>query len=232
MQANAGNFSRSGGGIALQAFDDASIQLRFLLFENNLIDASPNAVGAGLAAFTSNSTSGSFELQDATFRGNFFANFAGTNGSPAIGLDLDSSSMTVRRIGVYGNLGDPGRSQVSIQARSERRPSSPTWWSSAAPAPGSTLATANASSALVAGNLTVSANPDDGLTLFELAGSLRVQNSILFGNATGKGANLSIGLGTPDVAAENLIGIDPLFVNGPAGDLRLDRLLRRRTPAR
>jgi hypothetical protein len=221
VQSSAGNFSRSGGGLALQAFDDAAIELRHLLFQDNLIDAPGNATGAGLAVYTTNSPSGSFELQDATFRGNDFANLAGTNSSPGIGLDLDSPSMTVRRIGLYGNLGDPGRSQATIQAREGAQAFVSDIVAFGGAGAGLTLATASALSTLVAGNLTVSANPDNGLTLFELAGSLRVENSILFGNATGSGSNLSIGLGTPDVAAENLIGVDPLFVNGPGGDLRL-----------
>jgi hypothetical protein len=218
---SAGNFSRSGGGLALQAFDDAAIELRHLLFQDNLIDAPGNASGAGLAVYATNSTSGSFELQDATFRGNDFANLAGTNSSTGIGLDLDSPSMTVRRIGLYGNLGDPGRSQATIQARDGAQAFVSDIVAFGGAGAGLTLATSSAASTLVAGNLTVAGNPDTGLTLLENAGSLTLENSVLFGNATSSGSNLSLASGTPAVASENLIGIDPLFVNAAGGDLRL-----------
>ena len=49
----------------------------------------------------------------------------------------------------------------------------------------------------------------------------RVENSIAFGNATSSGTNLHVFNGTPDVSAENLVGVDPQFVNAAGGDFRL-----------
>ncbi len=80
------------------------------------------------------------------------------------------------------------------------------------------FAAADGDAILFLDHLTVADNSGRGLELSEGNGaSVFLDNSILFGN----GLNLVIEEGAPQVAAENLVGIDPLFSDSQNGDYSL-----------
>lgn len=66
-------------------------------------------------------------------------------------------------------------------------------------------------------HLTVADNAGDGLVLAEDAGSLVLENSIVYGNGT----DIVVDKGTPTIAPENLVGVDPMFTDAAGGDYTL-----------
>jgi hypothetical protein len=122
---------------------------------------------------------------------------------------------------MLGNLGTPGRNQGVIQVAG----ATPLVVSDLLVADGDGaglfLATSGTTCTLTAGNLTVAGHPDTGLQLSEQSCPLRIENSIVFGNATSSGTNHQVFSGSPEVSAESLIGIDPEFVDAASGDYRL-----------
>ncbi len=215
-----GNFSRHGAGLAVNDFSGDAIELRHLLFDGNTIDAPSFAAGAGLYL---GMTTGSLLGEDLRFVANALLVDAATNGAVALDASLqDLSTATLRRLEVRSNPGGSTRSQAILQANG----STPLVLSDVLVGPGTGsglfLSTGGgAGASLLAGNLTVAGNAGTGLTLAENSGTLRVENSIVSGNATVSGTNLQIFNGTPDVSAEVLVGGSPGFVDAGAGDFQL-----------
>ena len=73
----AGSFSRSGGGLYLQSFAPATIELRHLDIFGNTITAPSFSIGAGARIALSNQATGSIDLEDLDFENNSFGTFAG-----------------------------------------------------------------------------------------------------------------------------------------------------------
>ena len=214
-----GNFSRAGGGLSIQCFDGGAVELRHLRFAANVINAPSFARGAGAALRVISSEA--FELEDALFEGNRHAVEAPTNGASGLDLVVDAPTATVRRVRLLGNLGGPGRDQAVIQASNATAAVVSDLLAGNGDAAGLFLAVSGAASSLLAGNLTVAGHPESGLRLSEPSGTLRVENSIVFGNATASGTNVQVFSGTPELSAETLVGVDPGFVDAAAGDYRL-----------
>ena len=215
-----GSFSRAGGGLSIQCFGCGAIELRHLRFAANVINAPSFARGAGAALHVASSAA--FELEDALFEGNRHAVEAATNGASGLDLGLDAPAATVRRVRLLGNLGGPGRDQAVIQATNATAAVVSDLLAGSGDGTGLFLAVSGAASSLLAGNLTVAGHPESGLRLSESSGALRVENSIVFGNATASGTNVQLFSGAPEVSAETLVGVDPGFLDAAAGDFRLD----------
>jgi len=220
IEAASGSFSRAGGGLYIQASGAASFELRHLELARNVIDAPSFSSGAG-AWILVGSTAG-FELEDAVFDANELAVAAGTNGAAALSLDLTAPSATVRRLRLLRNLGGPGKEQATIVARGSTQAVVSDLLAGNGNGTGVFLATTSGTACnLVAGNLTVAGHPDSGLRLGQSGCPLRIENSVLFGNATSSGADLDVFFGSPEISAETLDGVDPLFVDAASGDFRL-----------
>lgn len=219
IESASGSFARAGGGLSIQSFDGGAVELRQLRFAGNVINAPSFARGAG-AALRVTSTA-PFELEDALFEGNRHAVEAATNGPSGLNLVLDVPAATVRRLRLLGNLGGPGRDQAVIQASNGTQVVVSDLLAGNGDGSGLLLAVSGAATSLLAGNLTVAGHPESGLRLSEPSGALRVENSILFGNASTSGTNVQVSSGTPEVSAESLVGVDPDFLDAAAGDFRL-----------
>lgn len=216
----AGSFARAGGGFYLQSFAPASVELRHLDFFGNLITAPSFSNGAGARLSLSNQAAGSVLLEDLDFENNSFGTFAGSNSDVGLSVSADDGTVTARRIRLVQNHGGTSRSQGSISISGAGQATVSDVLAANGEGWGLFLSTSGTAN-LLAGNLTVAGNADDGLQLAENAGTLRVENSIAFGNATSSGTNLHVFNGTPDISAENLVGVDPQFVNAAGGDFRL-----------
>lgn len=215
-----GSFARSGAGLFLQSFAPATVELRHLDFFGNLITAPSFSSGAGARLSLANQATGSVTLEDLDCENNSFGTFAGSNTDVGLSVSADDGTVTARRIRLLQNHGGTSRSQGSISISGAGQATVSDVLAANGEGWGLFLSTSGTAS-LLAGNLTVAGNADDGLQLAENAGTLRVENSIAFGNATSSGTNLHVFNGTPDVSAENLVGVDPQFVNAAGGDFRL-----------
>lgn len=214
------SFSRAGGGLFLQSFAPASVELRHLDFYGNQITAPSFSSGAGARLSLSNQATGSVLLEDLDFENNSFGTFAGSNSDVGLSLSADDGTVTARRVRLVQNHGGTTRSQGAISVAGAGQATVSDVLAGNGEGWGLFLSTSGTAS-LLAGNLTVAGNADDGLQLAENGGTLRVENSIAYGNGTSSGSNIHVFNGTPDISAENLDGVDPQFVNAAAGDFRL-----------
>lgn len=215
-----GSFARSGGGLSLESFAPANVELRHLDFFGNSITAPSSSIGAGARILLGNQATGSVLLEDLDFENNSFGTFAGSNSDVGLSLSADDGVVIARRIRLVQNHGGTSRSQGSISVSGAGQATVSDVLAANGEGWGLFLSTSGTAN-LLAGNVTVAGNADDGLQLAENAGTLRVENSIAFGNATSSGSNLHVFNGTPDISAENLVGVDPQFVNAAGGDFRL-----------
>jgi hypothetical protein len=220
INAASGSFSRAGAGLYLQSFAPAAIELRHLEFYSNIITAPSNGFGAGARIILGNQAAGSIEIEDVDFENNSFGTPGATNFDSGLSLSADDGLVTARRVRLAHNHGISSRPQASISIDGAGEATVSDLLVADGEGWGLFLSTSGTAS-LIAGNLTVTGHADDGLLLAENAGALRVENSIVFGNATSSGSNLNVFNGTPDISAENLVGVDPQFVNAAGGDFRL-----------
>ncbi|MEO8195808.1 MAG: CSLREA domain-containing protein [Thermoanaerobaculia bacterium] len=220
LSVDPGGFSRAGAGLFLQSFAPANVELRHLDFFSNMITAPSFSIGAGARIVLSNQTAGSALLEDLDFENNSFGTPVGSNSDVGLSLNADDGVVSVRRVRLVQNHGWTSRSQVSILLSGASQGTVSDLLAGNGDGWGVFLSTSGSAN-LLAGNLTVAGHPDDGLVLAENSGTLRVENSIAFGNATASGSNLNVFNGTPDVSAENLVGVDPQFLNAAGGDFRL-----------
>lgn len=219
IESASGTFSRAGAGLSIQSFDGGAIELRHLRFAGNVINAPSFAQGAGAALHVTSTAP--FELEDARFEGNRHAVAAATNGPSGLNLVLDVPAATVRRLRLLGNLGGPGRDQAVIQATNATQALISDLLAGNGDGAGLFLAVSGAASSLLAGNLTIGGHPESGLRMSEPSGVMRIENSIVFGNATSSGTNVQIFSGAPEISTESLVGVDPAFLDAAAGDFRL-----------
>ena len=223
LEATTGSFSRKGGGIFLQAFtdaDDMEIELRHLELTGNAINGPSFSDGAGASIYMS--AAGTLLLEDALLEDNELEVAAATNGSSALDLDVAADSATIRRVRMVANPGDLGSDHALIQFSGPTQAVLSDLLVANGSSNGLWLTTSGADCDVLAGNLTVAGHPQSGLVLIENGCPLRIENSIVFGNATSSGSNLDLFAGSPEVSAECLVGVDPLFLDGPNGDFRLD----------
>lgn len=213
-----GSFARKGAGLSLRSFGGGAVELRHLDFVGNVIAAPSFAAGAG-AALHVNSTA-DFLFEDARFLGNGYQVTGVSSGPAALELQVNTPAATVRRLRLLDNSAGTGNDQAVLHATNETEMVVSDVLVGNGGGTGLFLATAGGAS-LTAGNLTVAGHPGSGLRLSESGGTLRVESSILFGNGTVTGTNVQLFSGTPEVAGDNLVGIDPLFVAAAAGDFRL-----------
>ncbi len=216
----AGSFARAGAGLFLQSFAPATVELRHLDFFGNLITAPSFSVGAGARILLTNQATGSVDLEDLDFDNNSFGTPATSNSDVGLSLSADDGVVTARRVRLVQNPGGSGRSQASIAVSGAAQATLSDFLVGNGNGSGLLLSTSGTAS-LLAGNLTVAGHPDTGLDLAENGGTLRVENSIAFGNAALSGSNIHVFNGAPDISAENLNGVDPQFANAAGGDFRL-----------
>ncbi|MGE0640873.1 MAG: hypothetical protein AB7G12_00815 [Thermoanaerobaculia bacterium] len=215
-----GSFARTGAGLSITSFAPAAVEIRHVDFSGNTINAPSFASGAGAYLSLGNQTGGNVLLEDLDFRNNSFGTFAGSNSDVALHLSADDGTISARRVTMLANLGGTTRAQGSISLTGTGQATVSDMVVGNGNGWGLFLITSGTAT-LLAGNLTVAGQADDGLVLAENGGTLRVENSIVFGNATSSGSNVHLFSGTPDVSAENLIGVDPQFVSPGNGDFRL-----------
>lgn len=219
IESASGSFSRAGGGLSVASFGGGAVELRHLSFSGNVVNAPSFASGAG--AYLKVTSTAPFELEDASFEQNRHAVVAATNGPSGLNLVLDAPAATVRRVRLLGNLAGSGRDQAVIQVLNTTQAVVSDLLAGNGDGTGLFLATSGTTCSLVAGHLTVAGHPESGLRLSESSCPLRVEGSIVFGNATASGTNVQVFSGTPEVSAESLVGVDPGFVDAVAGDFRL-----------
>lgn len=215
-----GTFARTGAGLSLRSFDGGAVELRHLRFLRNVIAAPSFSMGAGARLHVS-STDAPFVLEDAFFEANEHEVEAGTNGPAGLDLRLNVPVAAVRRVRLLGNLPGTGRDQAVIQVNGETQATISDLLVANGESFGLFVSTSGSGCSLVAGNLTVAGHPGTGVRLSEGDCPLRLENSILFGNGTASGTDLQIFNGSPEVSAENLIDVDPEFVDAAGGDFTL-----------
>jgi hypothetical protein len=211
-------YSRSGGGLSVRSSGAGAVELRHLVFDGNVVDVPDFGTSAGLYLVQSGAT-GALLVEDLLFEANQIV--VGASSATALEITADAPTASVRRIRAIGNLGATGRRQIDL---SQRR-AAPLVVSDVLVAGGDGVgmildATGNTGCSVVAGNLTVTGHPDYGLGLVEGPNCpLRIENSILYGN--GDEDDVNVFTGSPDLSAENLIGVDPGFLNAAGDDYRL-----------
>lgn len=212
----------NGGGMALYSGFGGDLTLRGLVFDGNSVDVDGTGAGAGLYAdCEGNGTR--FELQDTEFRNNRFLTPTLSDAAAAFYVEIEGfPTASIRRVRAVGSATDGARSLATLAV------AFPTTLlaSDLLLADGSGIGLEATSSlsgaALVLGNLTVTGQAGTGLVLREMApSSLRLENSIVFGNALASGSEVDVEGTTPEISPENLIGIDPGFVDAASGDYRL-----------
>jgi len=218
--ANEANRVGYGGGLYLLQRGASSIELRHLTFDANVVETSTLANGFGLYADLG--VGGAASMEDLEFIGNDYVGPATATSGSAFSVTVGgSTSASLRRVVARSN----GPADSAVQGLVRARDTSSVLVSDLLVADGGGaglyLDVQCLACSLVAGNLTVADNPGAGLTLGQNGAAIRVENSILFGNATVAGSDLVIAFGAPDVSSESLVGIDPQFSNQAAGDYRL-----------
>jgi len=208
-----------GGGAYFRVTANSSVEARHLEFTGNTIATAGGAVGGGF--FGDFAGTGGFVLEDVVLTGNDFTGPATIIGGSAFDLYLGgTASPTIRRVRATGNGAGDGTFQALIRVQDPAEALISDVLVADGDGGGLYLDVQCLVCSSIAGNLTVTGHPGSGLMLGENTGTLRLENSIVWNNATVSGANLDIWLGTPEVSAENLVGVDPLFANAPAGDYR------------
>jgi hypothetical protein len=213
------NRSGFGGGAYLLTNAATSFEGRHLEFEGNWIDATQFASGGGF--YASFGGSGAFRLEDVDLTGNDFTGPAAITSGAAFDFYLGGSALpTVRRMRVLANGVSSGSGQALVRVVEPSAAAISDLLVADGAGYGLYLDVQCLTCSAVAGNLTVTGHPGSGLTLGENNGSLRVENSIVWNNATSSGSNLNVAFGTPDLSPENLVGVDPLFADEAGGDYR------------
>ncbi|MEO8275519.1 MAG: choice-of-anchor Q domain-containing protein [Thermoanaerobaculia bacterium] len=214
-----------GGGLYLLTSVGSTVELRKLRFQNNFIETLGGASSAGMYGIIGSSGS-HFEFSDGEFRGNRAdPSVATVSRGSAFSIEfsnLDQASL--RRLLVIDNGGTSAAPQAALYARFPTAVVASDLLIAGHAGGGLFLGTSSGSCSILAGNLTVAGHPESGVVLDQGSGSIRLENSIVFGNGTVNGSDVESSTGTPDVAVENLIGIDPLFVNSGSGDYELQAL--------
>lgn len=212
----------NGGGMALYSGFGGDLTLRGLVFDGNVIDIDGTGAGAGLYAdCEGNGTR--FELQDAEFRNNRFLTPTPNDAAAAFYLEIEGfPTAAIRRVRALGSATDGARSLAGLAVGFPTTLLVSDLLLTDGGAIGLEATSSLSGTSLVLGNLTVTGQAGTGLVLRELApASLLLENSIVFGNALSAGSEVDVEGTTPEISPENLIGVDPGFVDSASGDYRL-----------
>ncbi|MFN7941502.1 MAG: hypothetical protein U0X73_07865 [Thermoanaerobaculia bacterium] len=213
------NASGLGGALEVEASTAADFELRDLAFEDNRLEVAGLAIGAGLFADL-HATGARFVLADSRFAGNDVVAPATAARGTAFSVALGDAAGEIRRVRATGNGAGDAPAQVAFYAGGAMFAVLSDLLVDAGDGAGVFLLT-EAGAWLDAGNLTVTGQAGDGVELFASSGTLRLENSIVWGNAAVAGAEIETFGTAPQVALENLVGVDPLFVDPGGGDYRL-----------
>ncbi|MGB5162319.1 MAG: right-handed parallel beta-helix repeat-containing protein [Thermoanaerobaculia bacterium] len=202
--------SALGGGICLETRNDSTFLIEDCEIDGNSVTSEGGERhGAGVHLRTSDSSKGMF--YDSSVFGNSILGTGTSKGSGGV-LEISlSSSMEVARTGWAANEVDAGDATPQLVTISDWGPSSFRLTDSGIGLgdDGGLAVTAASSATVHLVNLTVVDNPGTGiLASQEESSTVAIYNTIAFRNGT----NLSTS-GTVD-AGSNLIGVDPLFVDG------------------
>ncbi len=220
------NRSGFGGGARFSTRSSTQIELRHLRFEGNSIETTSVAIGAGFygdLGAGDHGGGGGIVIEDIELVGNDWIDPPAATGGSAFDLTLaEGVAPIVRRMLIAGNGAAGGSYQAIVRVQTSEALVSDLLVAEGG-GRGLYIDAQCAFCTVTAGNLTVTGHPGTGLSLGEGLGgaTLRLENSIVFDNATTSGANLDLWLGSPDVSPENLIAIDPQFVDAGTGDYRL-----------
>lgn len=212
----------NGGGMALYSGFGGDLTLRGLLFDGNLVDVDGAGAGAGLYA-DCEGNGARFELEDSEFRDNRILTPTLSDAAAAFYLDIEGfPTASIRRVRAAGGATDGARSLATLTVAFPTTLLASDLLLAGGGGVGLEATSSLSGAALVLGNLTATGNAGTGLVLREQApSSLRLENSIVFGNALSSGSEVDVAGTTPEISPENLIGVDPGFVDAASGDFRL-----------
>jgi hypothetical protein len=222
IESATGSFSRSGGGLSVRSTGGGAIELRHLLALSNTIDAPSFADGGGI--WLRLSETASLDLEDVDVGENQLLVDAGSNGSSGIEIYLFDTPATLRRLRVVHNPGSSSKRQLQLTVEGSSDVVVSDVLIARGSAQGGALFSFGSGCSLLAGNFTVTDHPDSGLVVnSEASCPLRLENSIVTGNATSTGSDLEA-YGDTEVSSENLVGGDAGFVDAIGGDYHLGAL--------
>jgi hypothetical protein len=212
----------NGGGMALYSGLGGDVLLRGLVFDGNWVDVDGTGAGAGLYA-DCEGTGTRFELEDSEFRNNRFLSPSLNDAAAAFFLDIEGfPAASLRRIRAVGSATDGATSLATLTVGFPTTLLASDLLLAEGGAIGLEATSSLSGTELVLGNLTVTGQAGTGLVLREQApASLRLENSIVFGNALSSGSEVDQAGTTPEISPETLIGVDPGFVDAASGDFRL-----------
>jgi CSLREA domain-containing protein len=192
------------------------ITLERLLFVDNVAEALGAGATVNGGAFAGSANAGIVRMEDLEFRGNHLGLSPDTGISAMVLSLFNQTTATIDRLRFADNSSVASTPQAYLWASSEAivRLRDVLVEGGA----DGLVAAALGSATLRLDHLTVAGHSGFGLLLDQGPGSsLVLENSIVFGNGT----DIDVDGGTPTVAAENLVGIDPLFTDAGAGDYTL-----------
>lgn len=212
----------NGGAMALYSGFGGDLTFHGLVFQGNWIDVDGSGGGAGLY-LDCEGAGVRFDAADLDFFDNQFVTSTASGSAAALHLEIEGfPTASLRRVRGQGNGSSSAGAQIVVAAG----PPTTLLVSDVLLADGGgggLEATSSLSpTGLVLGSLTVTGHPGNGVALFQVGlSSLRLENSIVFANALASGQELFLSGAGIEVSAENLIGIDPGFVNSATGDFHL-----------
>lgn len=212
---------RTGGaGLYVAADGDADVEVRHCTFSYNRVQIQGGGGGDGAGAYIrlANQVAGTLRMEDDDFFGNSLVD--GGSVGLALSVDANGSNAILRRLRFVSTNNSTANHQVALAFSGASNALVSDLLVARDLGGGVRLATSGTST-LVGGNLTVTGQGGSGLRLAENGGTLRVENSIIYGNATSGGSNVEIVAGSPEVSAETLVGVDPHFVDAANADYRL-----------
>jgi CSLREA domain-containing protein len=216
----AGN-GAGGGGLSAGSSGASVLEVRRTIFRANRADAGEDAGPVGAGAYVTPAGSSTARLVDLRFEENELVDPVVVAGAlPASALHLVTSFdavLTLDRVALLGN--DPGDAAVQLRLQHLSSAAGLARNVLVADGPARGAHVSNASSELTLAHWTVATHPGEGLRLERGSATLRLDNSLLFGNGTDLAQS-----GFPTVDPSNLIGVDPLFADPAAGDYRLGPL--------
>jgi len=200
-----------GGGLTVFG-TDSTLVVRRCTFAGNEVHASGTLLGtvAALEVTSLGAAAGPVLLEDVAITGSAVVGGNAFTGN-ILALYAAGNAVTLRRVRVLGSTGPSGQ---GVQAQVETGGSGTIRLEDVLVARGQTqglsVVAQGTSATVLVGHVTVTGHATFGLRLFAFGGSTgRLENSLLYGNGT----DLDTGATPIDVAPENLVGIDPLFVD-------------------
>ncbi|MEO7795245.1 MAG: hypothetical protein ABIV06_10765, partial [Thermoanaerobaculia bacterium] len=207
------------GGAILLVTEGAGAVVRFerLRLVGNLAESTGSGGAASAGAFAATFHAANAVLSDIVLEGNDLGP-AASPGASALALNFNGAAVsTIDRLRMVGNGLDAGTAQAVVSTSGA---SSVVVLRNSLVAGGvdGLLAASVSDGILAVDHLTVAGNSGSGLILsVENGGALLVGNSIVFDN----GVEIEIPEEPLTIRPENLVGIDPLFVDAAAGDYAL-----------